>query len=216
MNNFFHGLLNSHLLSKFLTGGFGLLIIREIFSGVRTSFSARTSEVKIARLLDAEVDLTSTKINEFYAGLVSMIASNNGKATSYLPNLTAPVELTLPQFSSTIFPLFQKYSAEDLTHLTTFYTASESYRMLLQFYRDTFMSPVGISFNGDPHVSFEQRARTLGLDKINDCVSKVKNGTSKIKQGRGVWKVIRSKGVYRLLAVVCGILLIFLPDREVL
>jgi hypothetical protein len=203
-------------ISNFITGGFGIFLFREILTGIKDAYKKRAETVSLARALKADVQDVDVRINEFIAGIDELIASNGGRPKQYRPGFVAPVNLTLSYNTAGVYALIEKHSPEMLPLLMQLFLVNDNYKMLLHLYRETYMGAHGLKFDSDQHPAFKEKLRILGIHKISEIAKPLKAAADTIVEGKGIWRFLRKKLFYYPLKILLLVLLIFIPDRDLI
>jgi hypothetical protein len=208
-----------NIINTLLKGSFGFIIFRSLVDGIRRTFTSRSREVQIAKLLRSDMLATEGRVQSFVCAVNDIIQKNqavtNGQYNCDSISLP-PVDSTYRQSYAEVYSVFQKYDSNSIQDLTTFFVVAHNYEVLLTAYRQLYLGTGAIKYRADPNLKYQQLSTSMGLAAIGTHARPVYAAIDKIIEGRKVWKFMKKRFLYRSLAVFCGILLIFIPEREAL
>jgi hypothetical protein len=208
-----------HILELIIKLGFGAIIVRTLIEGVRKSISDRAKEVQIAKLLKSDVEATVGRINGFVQGIANMIQRNQGVTDNNYycyPGALPSVDGTYKNSYSEVYRLLEKHDRDAIQDMTTFFAIAHNYDILLGSYRNLYLGQVGINYRTDPNKKYQELSTSLGLGLASEYAQKISAAVDKVIVGRGFWKAIKNRKVYRMVAILCALLFVFIPEREAL
>ncbi len=207
------------IFDTILRGGFGVIIARTLVGGIRQAFTSRSREVQLAKLLRSDMLATEGRIQSFVRAVGSMIQQNQGVTNgnyncdaSSLP----PVDGAYQRSYADIYKIMEKYAPNSIQDLTTFFAVAHNYEVLLSAYRQLYLGTIGITYRADPNLKYQQLSTNMGLGGIGGHARPVYAALEKAVEGPWYWRLLKKRWAHRTLVVLCGILLIFIPEREAL
>jgi hypothetical protein len=187
----------TRLIETLVKGGFGLLALRVVIAGARSSFSKRAREVRLAKLLRLEMKATEERVSEFVRQLTLTIGQNQSAPTAgyrYFVGGLPGLRGTYDQSYAEVLGLFEAYAPEAIQSLTTFHTTVHNYDLILSSYRDLYLKTTGLTFGSDPNTRYLQLYVATGLPNLGTDANISYSAIESIVAGPWHWEISRKVG----------------------
>lgn len=200
-----------------IKGGFGVIVLRTLVSGIRQSFLSRSKEVQIAKILRSEIATTEQRVLDF-EGIINVMVSKNMSVSNGQFQCDAsplpPVDGSYRQNYSEIYSMLQKYDPSAIEQIAKFFVVAHNYEVLLASYRQLYLGSSAVNHRTDPNRKYSMLVNSMGLAGIGEHSRTIFEALDKVIEGSWGWRLLKRKSLYRIFSVFAMVLLIFIPERE--